>query len=162
MKKLILTVLFLFFLPMYVWATDYYIDPDAGGGGDGSIETPFDSWADIDGTPAFACGNSYKQAVDTTEALDPTADSRLLLSSLNCSGNEIEITSYGTGAKPIITTRHEIGDTGWTLCADGAPADEARDCDIATNVYYKSTTGFHSSITNRLWLDGEDSLEAGD
>lgn len=65
-----------------------YIDPDAAGGGDGSLATPFDGWDDV----SWADYTAYLQKRGTSTTIDETpANTNVLMG------------AYGTGADPILT-----------------------------------------------------------
>lgn len=71
----------------------FYIDPTAGTGGDGSIDSPFDSWADV----TWTAGNTYLQKCGTTFSgqITPTGS--------GTAGSRITISNYGGGERPIVT-----------------------------------------------------------
>lgn len=73
--------------------TTFYIDPSANVNGDGSIESPFNSWDNV----TWTAGNSYLQKAGTT------FNGQI---SIGASGNSLQsriyLGKYGTGALPKI------------------------------------------------------------
>lgn len=91
-----LTILALLLAAGSAQAATFYVDADAGAGGDGSIGTPWDALADIT-ADAIAPGDTVLlQRGDTFAALLTVPES-------GSAGNPITIGAYGTGARPIIT-----------------------------------------------------------
>lgn len=83
------------------WSATYYIDADAGDTGVGTEGDPFNELSDI---PSLSAGDTvYLQKGDTWQEM-------LTIAWSGTSGNEITITAYGSGARPI------IDGTGNTYC----------------------------------------------
>jgi hypothetical protein len=91
--RLAIIILLAILFAANIQAATYYIDPTAGPGGDGNIESPFDAWSDV----TWAPGNSYLQKRGTTSSaqIQPRCGGSV--------GNYITIGAYGTGNKPIIS-----------------------------------------------------------
>ena len=97
MKTII--ILLLLALPIHAWGATVYIDVGATGANNGTSPTDaYESYA----TPSYACGNTYLIKKGTTEYVTSGTGKTINIGS--CSGNEMEIGAYGTGALPIITT----------------------------------------------------------
>lgn len=79
--------------------TIYYIDPGVASGGDGSIGSPFNSWASV----TWTAGNSYYQKAGTSIAETITP------SSSGTAAARITIGRYGTGANPIVGVGQQRG-----------------------------------------------------
>lgn len=107
-----------------VTATDVYIDPTAGSGGDGSCANPYDSWADVSGN--FVQGHDYYQKVGTTETLSAlinvttsgTSDDDIIIGAYSKSG-EVCTDNVTTGTRPIIK-RGAVPDSGTAFVVDAA------------------------------------------
>jgi parallel beta-helix repeat protein len=102
MKRILIALLL---LPGWASAATYYVDCNAGAGGDGSLATPWDAVADVNGA-SFSAGDSVLFAKGCTwrESLVPPSN--------GASGNPITFGAYGTGADPIING--SALRTGWT------------------------------------------------
>ena len=93
MRKLFVIAMLLF--ASQAWGTSYYVDCGAAAGGDGSLATPWDAVADVNGA-SFSAGDSilFKKSCAWAEAM--------LFPSSGSDGSPITIGSYGSGAQPII------------------------------------------------------------
>jgi hypothetical protein len=94
MRRLLVALLCL--LPSWAGATTYYVDCAAGAGGDGSLATPWDAIADVNGA-SFSAGDGVLLKRGCTwsgEMLTPPSS--------GSAGNVITISSYDSGAIPII------------------------------------------------------------
>jgi hypothetical protein len=123
MKKYLLVILFILLLATPVFGASVYIDPTAGGGGDGTCATPYDSWADVSGS--FNASNDYYQKVGTTETITTSTN----VTTSGTSINDIVIGAYSeaagpvctdnvtTGTKPIIKYAAAEGGTGFLVNA---------------------------------------------
>ena len=78
-----------------------YIDPDAGGGGDGSYDSPYKYWADV----PFKSGTAYLQKRGTI------AREQVTLTASGTADKPVILSAYGSGASPIIQGTETI--TGW-------------------------------------------------
>lgn len=102
MKKL-LTIL-LVFISVQIFATDYYVDADAEGGGDGSISSPY-TFAEANSTTFSPGDNVLFQRGDIFYGT-------LTIGQSGTSGSQITFSAYGTGANPVITGFTTL--TSWT------------------------------------------------
>jgi hypothetical protein len=81
-----------------------YIDPDAVSGGDGTIESPYNSWSEV----TFSAGYAYRQKRGTI------ARETLTLANISATAeNPVVISDYGSGSLPVIQGSET--ETGWTL-----------------------------------------------
>ena len=110
MKRLIILILF---MASPVWGADYYVDCAAGAGGDGSIGTPWDAIADVNGATFSAGDNVYfKKGCTFRETLTVPS-------------NGVTFGAYSTGAKPIISGdvdssgTHSEGDNDYGIDTNG-------------------------------------------
>lgn len=92
------------------WAADYYVDCDAAAGGDGSVATPWDAVADVNGA-SFSAGDTinFKRGCVFRE--------QLVVSTSGSSGLPITYGAYGTATdpKPILTAGEDLSNTElWT------------------------------------------------
>jgi len=148
MKHFILTILFVGFSPFWAMAATYYIDPDCQHNGDGKS---MDCAAGVGQTGAYNtwsisyfCGNSYQgkkgtiwQATGTVDLNDKTCSSETVL----------ELTSYGSGEEPVITSQATI--PNWSTSGAWTQAG-------SKNAWYISL----SKDPRRLWLSGKEYGEA--
>jgi len=107
MKKLITIFLILLTATLFSQTT-VYVDPTAGSGGDGSIESPFDSWEDV----SFSNGNTYLQKRGTTYHM-PTY--------INIDGiTNVHVGAYGTGTEyAYIVDDRNTGDANYACINTG-------------------------------------------
>lgn len=120
--------------------TTYYVDPTVSAGGDGSIGTPFNTWAALDTAVTAAAGDIYLQKSGTT--------ARENIVSAVVGANNIRLSTYGgsdyatiTGADvatgftydAVYRVWSKTISTGWNVSFSGAPLNfVAWNTDIAT------------------------------
>lgn len=93
MNKVIWLVVSMFWLPASLaQAANIYINPNASSVGNGTQAAPYKSWYSV----SFAPGNSYLQLAGTTFTGNISVTAR------GSSSGPIVISSYGTGALPIM------------------------------------------------------------
>lgn len=113
----------------------YYIDPSKSVNGDGSEESPFNTWASV----SWSAGNSYLQKANTV------AYEQITIGASGTSSSPIYIGKYGTGKNPIAGKTAQYG-----LYSNVKQHYRVEDFDFsgATDhgVYLRSTGG--SNITN--------------
>lgn len=81
-------------------ADTYYIDPGAPSNGNGTIESPYNSWGAIS---SWIAGNTYLQKRGTVW------NSTIRVGNSGSEGNYITLGSYGEGEKPKIETHNTPG-----------------------------------------------------
>jgi hypothetical protein len=160
MKKILLILIILLFAGT-AFAADYYFSQSTGNDttGDGSISTPWQTIAKINSTSFSPGDNIYLKAGDTWTI--GSGESGIDIDWDGTEGNVITLTSYGTGAKPIIDASAQTGDgtrgNGATevciYCSydGGYTTVDGLDLRGALNEYamdgYNGTNG-HSIVTN--------------
>jgi hypothetical protein len=120
----------------------YYIDPSAQSNGNGlSDTTPFDGWNHV----TFTAGNTYLQKCGTEYSAAAPTDGCVYVISANGDANTITtISSYGTGAKPILNGIQDIVGA----LTEGSWTEEG------SHIWHMDTT----VNPKRVWLD---SVEIG-
>ncbi len=73
----------------------FYIDPTANSGGDGSLSTPFNSWASV----TWTAGNTYLQKAGTVYN---GSVGRITISTTGTQASPITLSSYGDGPRPVL------------------------------------------------------------
>ncbi len=123
--KLILIIL-LFFISSPSWAANYYCDSNAAGGGDGSIETP---WNTLAAAQTGVTGNKSDSFLYIKRGSLFHGET-LVLGAYGTDGHQFTITAYGTGELPKIWGSNSL--TSWTNEGSG--------------IWYASHTGDPLSI----------------
>jgi hypothetical protein len=80
------------FVTVKAAADCYFIDPSAGSNGNGTRNSPYNSWSNI----SFKAGKAYFQKRGTTNKIP------IVIRTSGTSGNEVILGAYGTGNRPII------------------------------------------------------------
>ena len=146
---LILAPIFIF--AKYSLAATYYIDPGCAYNGNGTSTScavspgatgAYNSWE-----ISYSCGNRYLGKKGTTWQADPAnANGALSIGNQNCAANVMEISSYGSGAKPILTSVASL--PGWASAENWT--------NHSGNAWYISTSGWAHAFKDpvRVWLSG--------
>lgn len=118
MRRLLIALLL---VPGWASAATYYVDCNAGAGGDGSLATPWDAVADVNAA-SFSAGDSvlFAKGCSWSETLT--------VPSSGSAGNPITFGAYGSGAKPLISGSDVV--SAWT--AYSAPLLFYPDADAET------------------------------
>ena len=103
-------IIFLLLIAGTCFSADYYFSQSTGNDstGDGSESTPWQTITKINDTSFSAGDNIYLKAGDTWTI--GSGESGIYVDYAGNSENEITITAYGTGAKPIIDASAQTGD----------------------------------------------------
>ena len=134
--------------------TTHYIDPDQSTNGDGTSETPWNTWEGID----FQIGHRYLQNKGTTAPIGP-----LLLDVDGSPGNEIVFGAYGSGANPIIDVNYRAEQTFFMLdCTYIEISDFDVKNTISHNFYIEgksnnmtvdSVRAYNAGMTDNFWAN---------
>ena len=89
------------------WAATYYVDCNATSGGDGSLATPWDTIADINGATLSPGDNVYLKRGCTFRE-------QLTVPNSGSAGSPITFGAYGSGANPIISCYDLVDNSTWT------------------------------------------------
>jgi hypothetical protein len=103
-------IVFILLFAYQCFAADYYFSQSTGNDttGNGSIETPWQTIAKINSTAFSAGDNVYLKAGDTW--IIGSGEDGIDVDWNGTEGSLITLTSYGTGAKPIIDASAQTGD----------------------------------------------------
>ena len=95
MRRVLPIALLLYASQAWGVPANHYVDCGAAAGGDGTLATPWDAIADVNGA-TFEAGDNVLFIRDCTWA------EAMLFPSSGSAGNPITISAYGSGAQPII------------------------------------------------------------
>jgi len=152
-RKLFLTAVLILVLAVSGWGADQNIYLDNTTGGDGSIGSPYSTFAEINWTTGGA--NSIFDWVDGGDDVyinlkkGVTWRKQLTVGTSGASGHPITIQAYGSGADPIINAADVI--TGWSSYGGGT-----------SGTYYVNNIGWiydGGSGCNGVLVDGSTVLK---
>jgi len=169
MKKLIIFTIVLLIGLIGLTQTNVYIDPSQAVNGDGSIGSPYNTWASVD---PLRSNYNYYQKMGTWEIYEGTIN----LSDIN----NVLITTYNTGERPIINSGEgdrvfdimgcsDITIRGYSLINLNSDANEGL-AGIAMGTWYTETlddividscviNGFYYGIMSNCYGDGSGDIQ---
>jgi hypothetical protein len=149
--KHILYILAFLLVSTTAHATDYFIDPNAGSGGNGTWSAPFDEWNDL---PAMSTGDDVYFKCDTVYNVVPNQTIRITWE--GTSSNPAVIGAwYGSGTKGVSGARPIISGNGY-----GAPASRWTSLVQVLNKDYIHVENIHITESKSWGLSFEGNIAA--